>query len=136
MSKTKKWSLVALGAVTTLALVYFAKNKKGEMTKLVLNAAKVASDVVKVAEEKSFGGLKQSVIDNIVSISNRGVNAVIDGDTLEYTFSSASGKATATAKIILDSAGDLVFAFLPYGGSAHSPIDFIKKLNEEMKKLN
>jgi hypothetical protein len=99
----------------------------------------VASDIAQVVSdatinaEKSFGGLKQSQINEIVSNTYRGVKAVIDGDTLEYWFRSASGKITATAKIELDSEGNIVCAFLPYSGAANSPRSFIKNLIEAMR---
>lgn len=40
---------------------------------------------------------KKNQINEIVSNTFRGVKAVIEGDTLEYSFRSATGKGTATA---------------------------------------
>ncbi|KAA0941643.1 hypothetical protein FQ087_21050 [Sporosarcina sp. ANT_H38] len=121
-------------AVGTAILGYVIK--KGEfpvrLSRTVSDIAQVASDAT---IEKSFGGLKLSEINEIVSNTYRGVKAVIDGDTLEYYFKSASGKQTPTARIELDSAGELVFTFRSYI-NANSPRFFIENLRGAMNKVN
>lgn len=103
------------------------------------NPIKSSSDIVQVVSdatsnaEKFFGGLTQSKINEIVSNTYKGVKAEIDGDTLEYFFESASGKKTATARFILDSAGELVITFLAYN-DAKSPRFFIDNLKAAMNK--
>lgn len=105
-----------------------------KLSRAVSDIAQGASDAT-INAEKSFGGLKQSEINEIVSNTYRGVKAVIDGDTLEYRFKSASGKQTPTARIELDSAGELVFTFLSFF-DAKSPRFFIENLRDAKNKVN
>ncbi|WP_211740978.1 hypothetical protein [Ornithinibacillus massiliensis] len=123
-------------ATLVLGLGYVVKKGKFpvKLSRAVSDIAQVASDAT-INEEKSFGGLKQSELNEIASNTFRGVKAVIDGDTLEYWFKSASGKKTSTARIGLDSAGELVFTFLSYR-DANSPYSFIKNLRDAMNKDN
>lgn len=127
MSKVIMPLLATAAAIGTVG--YFVKKRKfPESSRVASDIAQVVSD----AAEKSFGGLKQSQIDEIVSNTFRGEKAVIDGDTLEYWFRSASGKGTATARFELDSAGKIVCIFLSYF-DAKSPRFFIENLIEAMK---
>lgn len=131
-----KMSKVIMPLITMVVLGNVVKKRK-----FPVKSSRAVSDIAKVAsnatnnEEKSFGGLKQSEINEIVSNTYRGMKAVIDGDTLEYSFKSASGKHTSTARIIKDSAGELVFTFLSYS-DANSPHFFIKNLRDAMNKVN
>ena len=101
---------------------------------MISDIAKFASDATVNASEKTFGGLKQSVINEIVSNTYRGVKAVINGDILEYWYKSGSGKQTHTVKIELDSAGGLI-TFLSYF-DAKSPRFFMENLRDAMNKVN
>ncbi|MET1178512.1 hypothetical protein ABG775_11200 [Peribacillus simplex] len=106
-----------------------------ESSRAIAELAKVASNAT-INEEKSFAGLKQSEINEIALNTYKGIKAVIDGDTLEYSFASASGKTTSTARIALESAEELAFAFLSYS-DAKSPRFFIDNLREAIKnKIN
>lgn len=127
MSKVIMPLLATAAAIGTVG--YFVKKIKLPVSSRVVSGlAQVVSD----AEEKSFGGLKQSQINEIVSNTFRGVKAVIDGDTLEYVFKSASGKSTATERYKLDSAGNIVTTFQSFS-DANSPRAFIINLIEAMK---
>lgn len=131
-----KKSKVIMPLLATAVLGYVVK-KRGvpvKSSRVVSDIAQVASDAT-INTEKFFGGLKQSEINEIVSNTYRGVKAVIDGDTLEYSFKSASGKQTPTARIELDSAGELVFTFLSFF-NAQSPRLFIENLRDAMNKVN
>lgn len=122
-----------IATTATVILGYAVKNGKIPI--------KSASDIVQAVsdatsnEEKSFGGLTLSKINEIVSETYKGVKAEIDGDTLEFVFASASGKKTATAKFILDSAGKLAITFLPYK-DAKSPRIFMDNLRDAMNKAH
>jgi hypothetical protein len=133
--KMSKVIMLLIGTAGAALVGYGLKNGRSpvKLSRVVSDIAQVASDAT-INEEKSFGGLKQSVINEIVSNTFRGVDAVIDGDTLEYWFKSASGKKTATAGIELDSAGELVFTFLSYF-DAKSPRFFIENLRAEINKV-
>ena len=131
-----KMSKVIMPLVATAVIGVFVV-KKGKfpvkLSRVVSDIAQVASDA-EINTEKSFGGLKQSEINEIASNTYRGVEAVIDGDTLEYLFKSASGKQTLTARIGLK-AGELVFTFLSYN-NANSPHSFIKNMRDAMNKVD
>ncbi|NOU72559.1 hypothetical protein GC098_14170 [Paenibacillus sp. LMG 31458] len=135
MKKSKVIKLAtAVTAVTAGALFVGYVVKKGKFplsSRLVSDIAKVVSDSTIIAE-KSFGGLTQSQINEIVSNTFRGVKAVIDGDTLEYVFKSASGKLTATERYTMDSAGKIVTTFQSFS-DANSPRAFIINLIDAMK---
>ena len=130
MSKVIKPLLATAG--TAFLVGYFVKKGRfPESSRVASDIAQVVSDAT-INAEKSFGGLKQSQINEIASNTYRGVKAVIDGDTLEYWFRSASGKKTATARYELDSAGKFVCTFCSYF-DAKSPRFFIENLLEAMK---
>ncbi|QST02583.1 hypothetical protein IMZ31_24340 (plasmid) [Pontibacillus sp. ALD_SL1] len=125
--KESKWikplvlsaAATAATAVAGIALTKGGKDSEG--------ANEVISSVV--PEEETFGGLTLEKINEIVELTHRGVKAVIVDGTLEYTFSSASGKQYPTARIEIDEAGELIFTFLSYA-TAHSPRIFMKNLKE------
>ncbi len=129
--KLSKVIIPLIPVATTVILGYIIKNGKTSM--------KSSSKIVGVVshtinnEEKSFGGLTLSKINEVVSNTYRGMRAEIDGDTLEYCFESASGKKTNTARLILDTAGELVITFLSYS-DAKSPRFFMDNLRDEMNK--
>jgi len=132
MSKLFKSLVIPLGtAVLGYAVTKVISSPKSSSA--VSDIAQVASNAT--INEKSFGGLKQSEINEIASNTYRGVKAIIDGNTLEYSFKSASGKKTPTARIELDSAGELVFTFLSYF-DAKSPRFFIENLKDAMNKVS
>lgn len=123
--------------VGTVVIGYVARKGKipVKSSRAVSDLAKAASNAT-INEEKSFAGLKQSEINEIVSNTYKGMKAEIDGDTLEYSFWSASGKTTSTARIALESAGELALTFLSYS-DAKSPRFFIDNLREAIKnKVN
>lgn len=128
-----KMSKVIMPLVATTIIGYVVKKRGFSMgsSSAVSDIAQAASD----ATIETFGGLKQSEINEIASNTYRGVKAVIDGDTLEYCFKSASGKQTPTARIELDAAGELVFTFLSYF-DAKSPHLFKENLRDAMNKVN
>jgi len=118
-------------AATAIILGYVVI--KGKPIKSSSDIVQVVSDATSDSEEKSFGGLTLSKINEVVSNTYKGVRAEIDGDTLEYYFESASGKKTATARFILDSVGELVITFLSYN-DAKTPRFFIENLRDVMNK--
>lgn len=111
--------------------------KKGKFS---LKSSRTVSDIPQVAsdattnEEKSFGGLKQSEIDEVAINTSRGVKAEIIGDILEYSFKSGSGKQTPTAQLKIEE-GEPVFTFISFF-NAHSPHSFKKNLRDAMKQSN
>ncbi|QST00983.1 hypothetical protein IMZ31_05270 [Pontibacillus sp. ALD_SL1] len=125
MNVSKWMKPIALSAATIVAGVLITRGQKDPKEGTVI------SDVIH--EGKTFGGLTQMEINEIVSHTFRGVKAVIEGGALEYTFSSASGKQKPTARIEFDSAGELDFTFLSFP-NAQSPRIFIKNLREAMNK--
>lgn len=135
MSKTG-WSLVA--AAATMVLGYGAKKGKIPFisSKVVSDISKVASDAI-INEEKSFGGLKESVINGIATNTNKGVNAFIDGNELVYKFRSNSNKMVLESRFIID-AGKLVMTFVSgsYGNQPNAPWFFRDSLVEAMNKAN
>jgi hypothetical protein len=134
MSKTG-WSLVA----ATATIVWYGA-KKGKIpfisSKVVSDIAKVASDAV-INEEKSFGGLKESVINGIATNTNKGVKAFIDGNELVYKFRSNSNKTILESRFIID-AGKVVMTFVSgnYGNQPNAPWFFRDSLVEAMNKAN
>ncbi|KZE66866.1 hypothetical protein AWM68_20050 [Fictibacillus phosphorivorans] len=137
MSKKTGWSLVAATALTVLG--YGAKKGKIPFIspKLVPDIAKVASDAG-INEEKSFGGLKESVINGIAKSTNKGEQAFIDGNELVYQFRSNSNKMVLEAKFIINAAGKLVMTFVSgnYGNQPNAPRFFEDSLVEAMNKAN
>lgn len=135
MSKTG-WSLVA--AAATIVLGYGAKKGKipSISSKVVSDIATVASDAV-INEEKSFGGLKESVINRIATNTNKGVKAFIEGNELVYEFKSNSNKTILDSRFIID-AGKLVMTFVSgsYGNKPNAPWFFRDSLVEAMNKAN
>ncbi|WP_157081359.1 hypothetical protein [Neobacillus soli] len=135
MSKTG-WSLVA-AAATTIVLGYAKKGKIPFISsKAVSDITKVASDAV-INEEKSFGGLKESVINGIAKNTYKGVKAFIDGNELVYQFRSNSNKTVLESKFIIE-AGKLVMTFVSgnYGNQPNAPLFFKDNLVEAMNKAN
>ncbi|MFC4025585.1 hypothetical protein ACFOUV_17545 [Oceanobacillus longus] len=136
MSKKTGWSLVATAATIVLGV----GAKKGKLpflsSKVVSDIAKVASDPV-INEEKSFGGLKESVINGIATSTNKGVKSFIDGNELVYEFKSNSNKMILESRFIID-AGKLVMTFVSgsYGNQPNAPRFFRDNLVEEMNKAN
>lgn len=123
--------------VTTVFGYIVAKSKNsGELSKEISEIAKFASDATVNAAEKTFGGLKQSAIDEVVSNTSRGVKAVINGDELEYWYKSASGKHDYISSLKLDSAGKVIIQIVKGYYDANSPRIFAENLKEAMKKTN
>jgi hypothetical protein len=80
-----------------------------------------------------FGGISQRTLDKMAKDTFRGVKAVVQGDTLEYFYKSASGKTINSAMFKFDEAGKLV-GYLgdgPYN-SSNSPRFFCEKVLEKI----
>ncbi|MEQ6388030.1 hypothetical protein RZN22_01730 [Bacillaceae bacterium S4-13-58] len=103
------------------------------------NSRKVVSDIAKgtadatIHKEKSFGGLSLSVINTIIENTPRAVKAVIDGDTLEYFYSSNSGKHVYSSKMSFDSEGKLNYTDSPFPGGT-APSIFVSNLLNARKE--
>lgn len=101
---------------------------------MVSDLVQGATDATVNVAEKTFGGLKQSTIDDIVSNTNRGSKAVINGDVLEYWFKSASGKMNYMASLTLDSVGKLNIQMVKaHPEATGSPRAFGEKLLEALR---
>ncbi|WP_169083277.1 hypothetical protein [Paenibacillus sp. PL91] len=131
MSKVIK-PLLAIAGVGALGYVALKRKKT---SRAVSDIVKVTSDAI-INAEKSFGGLKQSVIDEIVSNTARGVKAVIDGDKLEYWYKSGSRKQDYMSSLTLDSSGKVIIQVVKGYYEANSPRIFAEQLIEVMKKVN
>ena len=123
--------------VTTVFGCFAARRKNsGKLIKVISEIAKFASDATVNAAEKTFGGLKQSAIDEVVSNTSRGVKAVINGDKLEYWYKSASGKHDYISSLTLDSTGKVIIDIVKGYYDANSPRIFTENLIKAMKKAN
>jgi hypothetical protein len=135
-----KMSKVIMPLVAATAVLgYVVKRGKFpvKFSRAVSDIAQVASDATVNATEKTFGGLKQSVIDELVSNTYRGFKAVINGDKLEYWYKSASGKNDYMSSLTLDSAGKINIQIVKgHPEATNSPLAFGKKLIVAMKKVN
>lgn len=122
--------------IPAAALLGYAVKKGKKSSSVVSDIAQAVSDAA-TNPEKAFAGFTLSELNEIASNTSRGLKAEINGDTLEYIFKSARGKTTATARIVMNAAGELVFTFLPYSGSANSPYFFLENLrNARRDKVN
>jgi len=123
--------------VTTVFGCFAARRKNsGKSSKAISEIAKFASDATVNAAEKTFGGLKQSAIDEVVSNTSRGLKAVINGDKLEYWYKSASGKHDYISSLTLDSTRKVIIDIVKGHYDANSPRIFAENLIEAMKKAN
>lgn len=138
--KTKKIiNIVApVAAVATTVVMYtLCKGKIGGIP--AKQISDVTNDVVSgLADnsEKVFGGLAQSTLDSLAKDTYRGVKAVVQGDTLEYIYKTASGKGVISALFKLDDAGELV-GYLGNGPrfAANSPRFFCEKILEKIQEI-
>jgi hypothetical protein len=132
-----KISKVIIPLVATTVLGYFAAKRInfGKSSKVISDIAKFASDETVNAVEKTFGGLKQGLIEQLVLNTYKGVKAVINGDILEYWYKSNSGKHNYMSSLRLDSAGKIIIERGYFGSNPpNSPVIFAENLIEEMKK--
>ena len=138
--KTKKIIkvVVPITAVVATAVMYtLFKGKIGGIP--AKQISDVTNDVVSGLADNSkkvFGGLAQSTLDGLAKDTYRGVKAVVQGDTLEYIYKSASGKTINSALFKFDDAGKL----LGYLGSgpyfaANSPRFFCEKILEKIQEI-
>ncbi|WP_431800016.1 hypothetical protein [Halobacillus andaensis] len=128
------WSLV-VATTATVVLGYGAKKGKFSfVSPKVADIAKDSSDDV-INEEKSFGGLKESVINEIAINTYKGVRAFIDDNELVFNFKSNSNKTTLESKFKIVS-GELVMNFVSgsYGNQPSAPSFFRDSLVEAMNK--
>ena len=127
-----KMSKVIIPIVAATAVLgYF---NRGKFSNLVSDLAQGATDATVNVAEKTFGGLKQSTIDEIVSNTYRGTKAVINGDKLEYWFKSASGKSKYMARFTLESAGKINIEMVKaHPEATGSPTAFGRSLLEAFK---
>lgn len=106
---------------------------------LSINKKKVPTQFVnKVIEiEKTFEGISQNEINTLAQATQRGVKAVINGDILEYSYSSKSGKTIKMIEIAVDSTGKLI-AYLGNGSyfNSNSPRFFVYSLQKLIKSNN
>lgn len=111
----------------------------GAFTAKRIKSRKSSNEIFKSAVdavEKTFGGLKQSLIDELVSNIHKGVKAVIiEKDKLEYSYMSNSGKNVYSSILELDSSGKISIDRGYYGGGfpPNAPAILAKKLIEKMK---
>ncbi|EOR21262.1 MULTISPECIES: hypothetical protein [Bacillaceae] len=130
------WSLVT--AAATIIIGYGAKKGKIPfISSKIVDLSKVASDTV-LNEEKSFGGLKESTLNEIATNTYKGVKAFIDDSELVFKFRSNSNKMILESKFKIDAAGKLVMTFVSgnYGNHPTAPLFFKDNLVEAMNKAN
>lgn len=123
-------------AATTVVIGCLVKKGKFpvKFSKVISDIAQNKPDTTVEVVEKTFGGLKQSVIDELVENTYRASKAVINGDTLDYWFKSASGKNTYQASLILDSLGKINIQLVKaHPEATSSPLAFGRSLLEAMK---
>jgi hypothetical protein len=131
-----KMSKVIIPLVAATAVLGYVKRGKlpVKLFRAVSDIAQVSTDTTINATEKTFGGLKQSAIDELVSNTYRGFKAVINGDILEYWYKSASGKSNYMSSLTLDSVGKINIQMVKgHPEATGSPLAFGRKLIEEMK---
>lgn len=127
-----KMSKVIIPIVAATAVLGFVN--RGKFPRVVSDIAQGASDATVNAAEKTFGGLKQSAIDELVLNTYRGSKAVINGDVLEYWFKSASGKMNYMASLTLDSVGKLNIQMVKaHPEATGSPRAFGEKLLDALR---
>lgn len=134
-----KISKVIIPLVATTVFGYFVAKRKNseESSNVFSNIANIVSDETVNSVEKTFGGLKQNIINEIVSNTNKGVKAVINGDILEYWYKSNSGKHNYMSSLKQDSTGKIIIETGYFGpNSPNAPVIFAEKLIEEMKKVD
>jgi hypothetical protein len=131
-----KMSKVIIPLVAATAVLGYVKrgNFPLKFSRVVSDIAQVASDATINATEKTFGGLKQSALDELVSNTYRGFKAVINGDKLEYWYKSASGKSNYMSNLTLDSAGKINIQMVKgHPEATGSPLAFGRELIEAMR---
>ena len=124
-----------IGAAVVLYTIF-----KGKTVKI---PAKQISDVTNVISgfvgksEKIFGGLTQSKLDGLAKSTDRGIKAIVEGDTLKYFYKSASGKSIYSTLFNFDDKGVLI-GHLGNGPNyyANSPRFFSEKILEKMQKIS
>ena len=134
-----KISKVIIPLVATTVFGYFVAKRKNseESSNVFSNIANVVSDDTVNSVEKTFGGLKQNTINEIVSNTYKGVKAVINGDILEYWYKSHSRKHNYMSSLKQDSTGKIIIETGYFGPNPpNAPVIFAEKLIEEMKKVD
>ncbi|MEK4080539.1 hypothetical protein [Solibacillus sp. FSL K6-1126] len=131
-----KISKVIIPLVVTTVLGFVAANKKsfGRNSKILSDKEKFTSESTVNRSEKTFGGLKQAAIDEIVSNTARAVKAMINGDKLDLWYTSASGKSKSITSYTLDSTGKLIGQIVEGYSNANTPHIFAENLKEAMKQ--
>lgn len=141
MTKISKYTyaLKFIGpAVATSLLAYSVYKGKGNGLK-IQNSTEFTKSVLSNSggsPENVFGGLKESTLDRLAKDTNRGIKAIVKGDTLEYFYKSASGKSTNVAEFHFDEIGRMVGTLGngPYFNS-NAPRFFSDKVLEKIKSI-
>ena len=139
--KRKKIIKVVVPMMAVASTVVTHTILKGKIGRIPANSiSDVTNNVVSGLannSEKVFGGLTQSTLDGLAKATSRGVKAVIQGDTLQFVYKSASGKTTNSALFKFDDAGKLL-AYLGNGSyyAAKEPRFFCEEMLKIMRELN
>lgn len=136
MNKSKV--IIPLVATTILGLVAANLKSSGKSAKTLCDIDKfTTSDSTANEPEKTFGGLKQAVINEIVANTSRAVKAVVmNGDTLKLFYESASGKNRYETDYTLDATGKLTGQIVSGFSTANTPHIFADNVTKAMKQAN
>ncbi len=121
--------LAALGVLGYFGILKLRRSGKGGS-----DIAEGVADAT-IYEEKSFGGLSQSAINELIKNTSRAIKAIIDGDVLEYFYSSGSGKHVYSSRMSFDSEGKLNYEESPFQGG-NAPAIFAKNLLDAREENN
>jgi len=107
------------------------KNKGSSSSEDASSLVKSGSETVKAISE-TFLGVTEEEANNIAQGIDRGVKAIINGDTLTYVYRSASGKTKNIAEFTKDSKGEVIGTLFS-NFTANSPRKFGRELIELIK---
>lgn len=136
--KQKSIKIIApIATIGASAIMYFLlKNKTGGIP------AEKISDVItggvsvpNTNTNPALQNLTKDMLDKLIDISPRGIKAVVQGDSIKYIFSSASGKTTYNFWFDFDKMGNLIKAWGTNTGS-NSPRFFLDNLMKLLEKIN
>lgn len=119
--------LATISSIVTVGII-LSVNKKKVSTQFLNKVPDI---------EKTFEGISQNEINTLVQATQRGVKAVINGDVIEYSYSSKSGKTIKMVEIAVDSTGKLI-ATLGNGSNynSNSPRIFARSLKKLIRASN
>lgn len=129
-------AIVPLALVATPVLIKVASRVRhsGKPSKVISDIVKSASEAAATTTEKTFGGITQSEIDEIITNTHKAIKAVINGDTLELRHKSNSGKQDSITSYTLDVARGLIPEIIKGHPNANVPLIFGEKIIDAMKQ--